>query len=108
MLFASNLVVSNHTWYTNLSPRLTVFVFKFSASLLLVPSAYGFAFVSATSSVNSSSSSINLSPVTSNFSLFTMNFSGLNSGVVGGVTTLLNSLSEASVTFLINALAVPS
>ena len=72
----------------------------FSASLFVDLSAYGFAFVSATSSVNSLSSSISLSPVISNFSLFTTNFSGLNSGVVGGgVTLLLNSLSSAPVAF---------
>ena len=100
--------MSNHTWYTNLSPRLTVFVFKFSASLLLASSTYGFAFVSATLSVNSLSSSTSLSPVISNFSLFTMNFSGLNSGVSGGVTVLLNSLSSISETVRLRTLAVPS
>ncbi len=43
------------------------FVFKFSGSLLAVPSAYGLAFVSPYLSVNSESSSTNLSPVISNF-----------------------------------------
>ena len=94
MLLASvNLVVSSHTWYTNLEPRLTVLVFKFSGSLLFVLSTYGSAFVSVYSFVNSSSSSINFLPVMSYFSLETTNFSGWNSGVSGGVTLLLNSLS---------------
>ena len=93
LLASVNLVVSSHTWYTNLEPRLTVLVFKFSGSLLAIPSAYGFALVSAYSSVNSSSSSINFLPVTSYFSLLTTNFSGWNLGVSGGVTLLLNSLS---------------
>ena len=37
-----------------------------------------------------------------------MYFSGLNSGVSGGVTLLLNSLSAMSPTFAIRTLAVPS
>ena len=61
--------------------------------MFATPSAYGFALVSAYSSVNSSSSSINFLPVTSYFSLLTTNFSGWNLGVSGGVTLLLNSLS---------------
>ncbi len=95
MLLASvNLVVSSHTWYTNLEPRSTVLVFKFSGSLFLTPSTYGFSFVAVYSLPGtSSSSSINLSPVMSYFSLETTNFSGWNSGVFGGVTLLLNSLS---------------
>ena len=93
LLASVNLVVSSHTWYTNLEPRLTVLVFKFSGSLFLTPSTYGSAFVSVYSFVNSSSSSINFLPVMSYFSLETTNFSGWNSGVSGGVTLLLNSLS---------------
>ena len=94
-LFASvNWFVSSHTWYTNLEPRLTVLVFKFSGSLLATPSTYGFAFVASYSSPGtSSSSSVNLWPVISYFSLLTTNFSGWNLGVFGGVTLLLNSLS---------------
>ena len=42
------------------------------------------------------------------FSSVKMNFSGLKFGAFGGVTTLLNSLAGASVSFVINALAVPS
>ena len=94
MLFLSvKFLVSNHTWYTNLSPRSTVLVLMFSASLFLVWSAYGLAFVSVYSSCNSSSSSINFVPVRSNFSLLRTNFSGWNTGVSGGVILLLNSLS---------------
>ena len=76
--------------------------------MLDASSAYGFAFVSATLFANSLSSSTSLSPVISNFSSETTYFSGWNLGSSGGVTTLLNSLSSASVTFVTNALAVPS
>ena len=80
----------------------------FSASLLVSLSAYGFAFVSAYSSVNSSSSSASFEPVISNFSLLRTNFSGWNLGSVGGVTVLLNSLSAMSPSVATKALAVPS
>ena len=65
----------------------------FSASLLLVKSAYGLALVSVYLSVNSLSSSNSFSPVRSYFSLLTTYFSGWNTGVSGGVILLLNSLS---------------
>ena len=80
----------------------------FSASLLDASSAYGFAFVSAYLSANSLSSSNNLLSVIENFSLFRTYFSGLNSGVSGGVTLLLNSLSAISPTVATRTLAVPS
>ena len=76
--------------------------------MLLALSAYGSLLVSATLSVNSLSSSNNLVPVKSNSFSFRMYFSGLNSGVSGGLTVLLNSLSAGSVTFTTNTLAVPS
>ena len=66
----------------------------FSASLLVVLSAYGSAFVSVYSSVNSLSSSTNLVPVMSYFSLLSTNFSGWKTGVSGGVILLLNTLSS--------------
>ena len=91
-----------------MSPRLTVLVFKFCFSLLDASSAYGFAFVSATLFTNSLSSSTSLSPVMSNFSSETTYFSGWNLGSVGGVTTLLNSLSAMSPTVATRTLAVPS
>ena len=80
----------------------------FSASLLVSLSAYGLAFVSAYSSVNSSSSSASFDPVISNFSLLRTNFSGWNLGSSGGVTRLLNSLSAMSPTVATRTLAVPS
>ena len=75
---------------------------------MAVPSAYGLTFVSPYLSANSESSSKSFVPVRSNFDSFRIYFSGLNSGVSGGVTLLLNSLSGASVTFATIAFAVPS
>ena len=76
--------------------------------MLLSLSAYGFAFVSAYLSANSLSSSNNEVPVRSNSFSFRTYFSGLNSGVSGGLTVLLNSLSAMSPTVATRTLAVPS
>ena len=80
----------------------------FSASLFEVPSTYGSVFVSPYLSVNSASSSRSLLSVIENLAVFNTYFSGWNLGSSGGVTTLLNSLSGASVTVFTSALAVPS